>query len=88
MRVVDPERLRAIPESLRTEWHANGWLAALEAHVAPARHWETLLAGIVADPERRLSAGLISSGKPGRHREANRYPALLDRIAAEIPRVV
>ena len=34
-----------------------------------------------------LSAGLISSGKPGPHREANRYPALLDRIAAEIPRV-
>jgi len=32
------------------------------------------------DPERGLSAGLISSGKPGRHREANRYPALLDRI--------
>jgi hypothetical protein len=44
LRVVDPERLRAIPESLRTEWHANGWLAALEAHVAPARNWEPLLA--------------------------------------------
>jgi hypothetical protein len=29
---------------------------------------------------------LISSGKPGNHREANRYPALLDRITAEIPR--
>ena len=39
-----------------------------------------------ADPERGLSAGLISSGKPGPHREANRYPALLDRITAEIPR--
>jgi len=44
LRVVDPERLRAIPESLRTEWHANGWLAALEAHVASARNWERLLA--------------------------------------------
>jgi len=33
-----------------------------------------------ADPERGLAAGLISSGKPGPHREANRYTALLDRI--------
>ncbi|MDT5330169.1 MAG: hypothetical protein QOF31_1466 [Mycobacterium sp.] len=40
-----------------------------------------------ADPERGLSAGLISSGKPGGHREAKRYPALLDRITAEVPRV-
>ncbi|HEY5149641.1 MAG TPA: hydrolase, partial [Mycobacterium sp.] len=39
-----------------------------------------------ADPERRLSVGLISSGKPGRHPEAGRYTALLDRITAEIPR--
>jgi hypothetical protein len=39
-----------------------------------------------ADPERRLAAGLISSGKPSGHPEANRYPALLDRITAEIPR--
>ena len=38
-----------------------------------------------ADPERGLAAGVISSGKPGRHPEANRYPALLDRITAEIP---
>ncbi len=44
LRVVDPERLRAIPESLRGEWHANGWLAALEAHVASAGNWERLLA--------------------------------------------
>ncbi|HUO38998.1 MAG TPA: lipase LipE [Mycobacterium sp.] len=42
---------------------------------------------IWADPERGLAAGLISSGKPGRHREANRYPAVLDRITAEIPRL-
>ena len=42
---------------------------------------------IWADPERGLAAGLISSGKPGRHREANRYTALMDRIATEIPRV-
>lgn len=41
---------------------------------------------IWADPERRLSVGLVSSGKPGRHPEAGRYQALLDRINAEIPR--
>lgn len=41
---------------------------------------------IWADPERGLAGGLISSGKPGRHREANRYPALMNRITAEIPR--
>lgn len=41
---------------------------------------------IWADPERRLSVGVVSSGKPGRHPEAGRYTALLDRINAEIPR--
>jgi CubicO group peptidase (beta-lactamase class C family) len=41
---------------------------------------------IWTDPERGLAAGLISSGKPGRHREANRYTAVMDSIAAEIPR--
>jgi CubicO group peptidase (beta-lactamase class C family) len=41
---------------------------------------------IWADPERGLAAAVVSSGKPGGHPEANRYPALLDRIAAEIPR--
>jgi len=39
-----------------------------------------------ADPERHLSVGVVSSGKPGRHPEAQRYTALLDRISAEIPR--
>ncbi|MCV7172797.1 beta-lactamase family protein [Mycobacterium manitobense] len=39
-----------------------------------------------ADPERGLAAGLVSSGKPGQHKEANRYTALMDRIAEEIPR--
>jgi CubicO group peptidase (beta-lactamase class C family) len=39
-----------------------------------------------ADPQRDLAAGVISSGKPGRHPEAKRYTALLDTIAAEIPR--
>jgi CubicO group peptidase (beta-lactamase class C family) len=39
-----------------------------------------------ADPDRSLAVGLISSGKPGRHREASRYPALLDRINAEVPK--
>jgi CubicO group peptidase (beta-lactamase class C family) len=54
---------------------------------APAAFGHTGLTNIAvwADPERGLAAGLISSGKPGRHREANRYPALLDRIAAEVP---
>ena len=54
---------------------------------APAAFGHTGLTDIAvwADPERRLSAGLISSGKPGPHREAKRYPALLDRITAEIP---
>jgi CubicO group peptidase (beta-lactamase class C family) len=40
---------------------------------------------IWADPSRGLSVGLVSSGKPGRHPEAGRYPALLDRINAEVP---
>jgi len=55
---------------------------------APAAFGNTGLTNIAvwADPERGLAAGVISSGKPGRHREANRYPALLDRITAEIPR--
>lgn len=39
-----------------------------------------------ADPRRGLAVGIISSGKPGGHPEAKRYPALLDRINAEIPR--
>ena len=56
---------------------------------APAAFGHTGLVDIAvwADPSRGLAAGLISSGKPGRHREANRYPALLDRIAGEIPRI-
>jgi len=55
---------------------------------APAAFGHTGLTNVVvwADPERRLSAGVISSGKPGRHREAGRYTDLLDRITAEIPR--
>lgn len=39
-----------------------------------------------ADPQRRLSVGIVSSGKPGPHPEAKRYTALLDRINAEVPR--
>jgi CubicO group peptidase (beta-lactamase class C family) len=38
-----------------------------------------------ADPARELSAAVVSSGKPGGNPDAKRYPALLDRIAAEIP---
>lgn len=40
-----------------------------------------------ADPSRALSAAVVSSGKPGRHPEADRYPALLNRINAEMPRL-
>ncbi len=54
---------------------------------APAAFGHTGLVNIAmwADPRRQLAAAVVSSGKPGGHREANRYPALLDRIAAEIP---
>ena len=41
---------------------------------------------IWADPARGLAAGLISSGKPGRHPEAERFTALLNQITAQIPR--
>ncbi len=56
---------------------------------APAAFGHTGLTNIAvwADPERKLSVGLISSGKPGHHREAGRYTAVLDRINTEIPRV-
>lgn len=40
-----------------------------------------------ADPQRQLAAAVVSSGKPSGHPEAGRYPALLDAIAREIPRV-
>jgi CubicO group peptidase (beta-lactamase class C family) len=55
---------------------------------APAAFGHTGLVNIAvwADPERKLAAGLISSGKPGRDPEAKRYIAVLDRITAEIPR--
>jgi CubicO group peptidase (beta-lactamase class C family) len=41
---------------------------------------------IWTDPSRGLSAGLISSGKPGSHPESGRFTDLLNRITAEIPR--
>ncbi len=55
---------------------------------APAAFGHTGLTNIAvwADPQRDLAAAVVSSGKPGRHPEAGRYTALLDRIAAEIPR--
>ncbi len=54
----------------------------------PAAFGHTGLTNVAmwADPERRLSVGVVSSGKPGRHPEAQRYTQLLDRISAEIPR--
>ena len=57
---------------------------------APAAFGHTGLTDIAiwADPERDLAVGVVSSGKPGGHREAKRYPAVLDAIAAGFPRVV
>lgn len=54
---------------------------------APAAFGHTGLTNIAvwADPQRRLAAAVVSSGKPGRHPEAGRYPALLDQINAELP---
>lgn len=54
---------------------------------APAAFGHTGLVNIAvwADPQRELSAAVVSSGKPGGHKEAKRYPALLDAIAAEVP---
>ncbi|MGB5112471.1 MAG: lipase LipE [Mycobacterium sp.] len=40
-----------------------------------------------ADPQRALSVAVLSSGKPSGHPEAKRYPALLNAINAEIPRI-
>ena len=56
---------------------------------APAAFGHTGLVDIAiwADPERDLAVGVVSSGKPGGHREAKRYPAVLDSIAAAFPRV-
>jgi CubicO group peptidase (beta-lactamase class C family) len=53
---------------------------------APAAFGHTGLVDIAvwADPERALAVGIVSSGKPGGHREAKRYPAVLDRIATEL----
>ena len=55
---------------------------------APRAFGHTGLTNIAvwADPARGLAAAVVSSGKPGRHREAHRYTDLLDGIAAEIPR--
>ncbi len=54
---------------------------------APAAFGNLGLANIAiwADPQRGLSAGVISSGKPGRDPEIRRYTALMDTIAAQIP---
>jgi CubicO group peptidase (beta-lactamase class C family) len=56
---------------------------------APAAFGHTGLVDIAvwADPERDLAVGVVSSGKPGGHPEAKRYPAVLDAIAAAFPRV-
>ena len=55
---------------------------------APGAFGHTGLTNVAiwADPQRSLAVGVVSSGKPGRHPQAARYTALLDRINAEIPR--
>src|ERR1700712_4285301 len=55
---------------------------------APAAFGHTGLVDIAiwADPERDLAVGVVSSGKPGSHPEAKRYPAVLDAIAGAFPR--
>ncbi|GAA4395828.1 serine hydrolase [Tsukamurella soli] len=52
---------------------------------APAAFGHTGLTQIAmwADPQRDLAVGIVSSGKPGAHPEAKRYPALLDTITRE-----
>lgn len=54
---------------------------------APAAfgHLGLVNCAVWTDPERGLSAGLISSGKPGQDPEAKRYTALMNTIAAEMP---
>ena len=56
-------------------------------HQTPTAFGHTGLVDIAvwADPARSLAAAIVSSGKPGANREANRYPAVLNRIADEIP---
>jgi uncharacterized protein DUF6065/SapC protein len=44
LRTIDPERLASLPEATRTVWQGNRWLAALEAQIESARHWNRLLA--------------------------------------------
>ncbi len=55
---------------------------------APAAFGHTGLTEIAmwADPERDLAAAVVSSGKPGGHPEAKRYPTLLDAINGAFPR--
>ena len=40
-----------------------------------------------SDPQRGLSAGLITSGKPGLDKDADRFPALMKVIATQLPDV-
>ena len=53
---------------------------------APAAFGHTGLTNVAiwTDPQRGLSVGLVSSGKPGPHPQAVRYTALLDAINTEI----
>lgn len=53
--------------------------------VAAFGHTGLVDIAVWADPDRRLAAAIVSSGKPGRDPEAGRYRAVLDRIAADFP---
>ena len=70
----------------------TGWLLGTKrwgpfGRNAPEAFGNTGLVNIAlwADPQRKLAAGVVSSGKPGRDPEVKRYTALLDSITAEIP---
>lgn len=54
---------------------------------APGAFGHTGLTDIAmwADPDRALAVAVVSSGKPGAHREADRFPALLDTINSSFP---
>lgn len=43
LRVIDPERMAALPDDLRKSWEASGWYHALLAQIASMKNWNRLL---------------------------------------------
>lgn len=43
MRLVDPERYRALPAETLAEWHTAGWTDAIALHIASQANWSLLL---------------------------------------------